>query len=109
MTHWLAYALVALAAGLNAVMDRVENENFSSSIFRSLNPKWWYKRESDDHVKLVMGYRPDCWHISKSLMIICWAFALAFPPPHPWWVVVGGCGVAWNLTFNVCYNKLFAK
>lgn len=110
MIHWLAYALVALAAVFDAVCDRLENAPaYNKSIFRLWDPQFWLKEISWQFAKKIGAYKIDGWHLAKSAWVTCFAFAVAFPPPHPWWVVVGGCGVVWNLTFNVCYNKLFKK
>lgn len=104
----IAYLFVALAAILNAFMDKVENEHFHSSIFKKWNQKFWYKRESWKYAKMIGGYRLDAWHLAKSLMIICFAFAIGFMDMTHWWAVkfvtVGGI---WIVVFNLFYNKLF--
>lgn len=89
-------------------MDTVENEKFYSSIFRDLNPKWWYKRESWKYVPILpfTGYRPDAWHIAKSLMIICLMAAVVtytVMVSQVLDILIGGA--AWNLSFNVLYGR----
>lgn len=104
----LPYIFIALAAFFNAVMDAVENENFFESIFKNLPQRFWYKRESWKYTKKVFGYRFDAWHISKSLMVICWVLALVFiAPGKPWWVTLPTAGIVWNCWFYVFYNLLF--
>lgn len=46
MLIFLTYILFSISAILNAFMDIIENENFHSSVFKNLNQKFWYKRES---------------------------------------------------------------
>ena len=96
-----------IAAVLNALMDRVENENFSSSVFRGLNPKWWYKRESWKYAKRVFGWKYDSWHVAKSSMIISLAFAIVLYKPVFGVMDVLIIGAIWNGTFNIFYNRIF--
>jgi hypothetical protein len=100
---------VFIAAVLNALMDRVENENFSSSVFKNLNQKFWYKRESWKYAKKVFGWKFDAWHVAKSLMIISLAFAIVLYTPIFWVVDVMIIGAIWNGTFNIFYNRIFKK
>lgn len=104
----IAYLFVALAAMFNAVMDRVEYPAaFNQSIFKKKNPNFWLKTESWQHAKKIFAYKFDCWHIAKSLMLFCFAFAIAFMDMSHWWVVkfitVGGI---WIVVFNVFYNRI---
>jgi hypothetical protein len=103
----IAYIFIALAAFFNAVMDAVENENYFESIFKNLNQRFWYKRESWKYNKKIFGYRLDAWHISKSLMVICWVLALVTINCKHWWVVLPMAGIVWNCWFFVFYNLLF--
>jgi hypothetical protein len=100
---------VFIAAVLNALMDRVENENFSSSVFKGFNPKWWYKRESWKYAKKVFGWKYDAWHVAKSMMVISLAFAVVFYKPilGVWDVLL--IGSVWNVTFNLFYHRIFKK
>lgn len=126
--------LWGIAPIFNAIMDIVENENFSSSIFYR-NPhnykdnfgvkderwnNWWYKRESDDHVKIVIfGYRPDAWHLSKSIMIILVILSGVFEvyiegPAITYFksMWINGAievvirGLWWNAMFSLFYNVI---
>ena len=98
-----------IAAVLNALMDRVENENFSSSVFRGLNPKWWYKRESWKYAKRVFGWKFDAWHVAKSLMIISLAFGIVLYRPILGILDVLIIGAIWIGTFNIFYKRIFKK
>lgn len=100
----LTYLFIFLAAICNALMDRVENENFYVSVFKGLNPKFWYKRESWKGSVKIFNFHVDAWHIAKSLMIIC--FAAAISKSFIEFCIIG---VIWNLTFNLFYNKIFKK
>jgi hypothetical protein len=103
---------IFLAAFFNAVMDAVENENYFESIFKNLPKQFWYKRESWKYVKKILGYRPDAWHLSKSLMVICFAGAvISFDMPVAKWqdaALYAICiGVIWNVAFWLFYNVIF--
>lgn len=110
---------IFLAAFFNACMDAFENENFFESIFKNLNRKFWYKRESWKYAKKVFGYRFDSWHIAKTCMVLCLAGAIVAA------IFVGLCGVIafvnlfgilqifailgviWNGTFILFYHVIF--
>lgn len=105
---WLLF--IALAAMLNALMDRVENENFSASVFRNLNPKFWYKRESWKWAKQIGGYRLDAWHLAKSAMLVLLiTAAVAYSKVINWYIDVVVAGGVWILVFNLFYNKIFHR
>ena len=104
----ISYGFIVLAAIFNAFMDIVEAETFSKSIFSHWNPKFWYKRESWKHAKKIFSYPIDGWHLSKSLMIICWAAAvITMDLQHDWWVKLLTIGALWNGTFYLFYDRLF--
>ncbi len=101
-----------LAAICSAVMDLLENENFSSSVFHKLNPKWWYKRESDDHANFIpfTKYRIDGWHLFKSQLVVYATIAIvAYATIINWWVDVLIYGAVWNLVFSLFYHKLLRR
>lgn len=104
--------LIFLAAFFNAVMDAVENENYYESIFKKLPVQFWYKRESWKYVKKIFGYRPDAWHLAKTLMLFCFAGAvIAFDLPVNKWhdvtFYIATLGIIWNVTFWLFYHKIF--
>ena len=90
-------------------MDRVENENFYTSVFKNLNEKFWYKRESWKHAKKIFGWKLDAWHIAKSLMIISLCLAVVFYVPVLGTFDIMLFGIVWNGTFNLFYNKIYAN
>jgi hypothetical protein len=96
--------LIVVAALCNAVMDIVENENFSSSRFANREPRFWYKRESWKWATRIGGYKIDAWHISKSLMLVL----LLIKPGYiiNWWADLLILGVVWNVSFNIFYKFL---
>lgn len=97
-----------LAAFFNACMDAFENENFYESIFKGLNPKFWYKRESWKFARKVGGYRMDAWHISKSAMI--WSLVLAivnYRVVINTYIDFAALGLLWNVVFVFFYHKIF--
>lgn len=107
------YIFIFLAAFFNSVMDAVENKpNFDESIFRKLPRQFWLKEESWKYVKKILGYRPDAWHLSKTLMVICFALAVIFfdMPVMKWqdvelYLVL--IGIIWNGAFWLFYNLIF--
>lgn len=106
----LSCFFIVSAAICNAIMDRVENlTSFQRSIFSTLNPKWWCKEVSWEYVGFLpyTKYRPDAWHLSKSLMIIflC-SSVISYTPAVNGFISLLLFGLLWNLTFNLFYNKL---
>lgn len=99
---------IAIAAACNAVMDRTENAPaFNKSVFNHFDVKFWLKEVSWQYAPKIFGWRYDCWHVAKSLMVcfICLTVCLYSP-------ILGGVfdfllfGAVWNLTFNLFYNKI---
>ena len=105
----LSLLFIALAAILNSMMDTIENERFGKSIFYKLDERFWYKRVSWKYCMKFGSYPIDAWHLSKSLMIICFALAVAFAPGWWWgWTVISS-GIVWNVIFNLFYNDIWTK
>lgn len=103
---------LVLACFFNAVMDACENENIGESIFKNLPKQFWSKRESWKYTKKIFGYRLDAWHLSKSLMIICFILAgIFFDLPVEKWRDVALylvlAGLVWNGGFWLFYHKIF--
>lgn len=92
-----------LAAICNALMDTLEH-HFDVSIFRNLNPKFWNPNVSWQYAYIIpfTKYKVDAWHLAKSLMIICLAFACA----NTWYMFII-LGIIWNSVFNIFYNRIF--
>ena len=106
LTFWV------LAAVCNAVMDLLENENFSSSDFHKLNPRWWYKRESWKYAKFLplTKYRLDGWHLFKSVMIIFICLSIVYYTQiigNLWDILI--YGAVWNTVFSLFYHKIFRR
>lgn len=126
----ISLLLVALAAICNALMDTI-SFHYKQSIFTKFNPQWWdplisWKNKYidwDNDVRmerqLFIGnlfsikyptFLTDAWHFFKSLMIVLLGFAIVlYVPVVNIYVDIILVGLAWNLTFNVFYNKLFKK
>ena len=126
----ISLLLVALAAICNAVMD-VISFHYKQSIFTKYNPQWWNPAISwknkyidwDNDVRMekviYIGnlfsikyptFLTDAWHFFKSLMIVLLGFAIVFyNPVVNIYVDIILVGLAWNLIFNVFYNKIFKK
>lgn len=104
--------LLLLASFFNAVMDAVENENVSESIFKNLPKQFWHKRESWKYAPKLFGYKFDAWHIAKSCMILCFVFAvILFDLPvekwQDWALYIAVAGIIWNGGFWLFYHRLF--
>jgi hypothetical protein len=100
--------LIALAAIFNAVMDAVENENFTRSIFKNLPERFWYKRESWATARKIGGYKLDAWHLAKSAVVICFCLAIVLYQPLTIWPVDFIIfGLIWNIFFNLFYSDIF--
>jgi len=126
----ISLLLVALAAICNAVMD-VISFHYKQSIFTKYNPQWWnpaisWKNEYIDwdndvrteKVIFILNlfsikyptFLTDAWHFFKSLMIVLLGFAIVlYNPVVNIYVDIILVGLAWNLIFNVFYNKIFKK
>lgn len=100
--------LLALSAICKAISDTLQH-HYYESVFRNKNEKWWNPSVSYKYVKLLplTKYRPDAWHLCNSGMIIFFITAAILHDPilsWYWELLIGG--VAWNLVFNLFYNKL---
>jgi hypothetical protein len=119
----IAILLFAIAGILNAFADTIETEiSFRASIFKKLNPKFWCKAVSANHVPFIpfTKYRPDAWHIAKSLWIISLAGAAVSSMYFPIFTFLNSdswnafislviLGIAWNVPFSLFYNRVFSK
>lgn len=105
----ISSVFIILAAICNAVMDRIENENFFKSVFSNKNETFWYKRESWKFAKKVFGYKIDAWHLFKSAMIVSLCLSIVFYIPIFGIIDFVLFGALWNLTFNVFYNRILNK
>ncbi len=133
----ISLLLVVLAAICNAVMDTI-SFHYKISIFTKFNPQWWnpaisWKNKYVDYSKFAEytgkvsklekrifilnlfsikypTFLTDAWHFFKSLMIVLLGFAIVlYVPVVNIYVDIILVGFAWNLTFNVFYNKIFKK
>jgi len=104
----LSLLFFAIAAVCNAVMDRTENAPaFNKSVFNHFDVKFWLKEVSWQYATKVLGWKADCWHIAKSFLVIFIVISIMTYSP-----ILGGVfdfiifWIAWNLVFNLFYNKL---
>jgi hypothetical protein len=117
---WIVFVIAA--AICNSIMDIVENENFSNSKLATYNPRFWYKRVSWLYARKIAGYKIDAWHLFKSAMIILLCGAaisyhylplfrcdMLWNSRRAWLADVLIFGLAWNLPFNLFYNKILRK
>lgn len=109
----LALVFMILAGILNAFMDTIEEGRFGRSVFKDLDPKFWYKWQSWKYAKRIGNYPIDAWHIAKSLWWCCvpaTAIAYYFTGPMFNWILdFPVMGFTAMVTFNLFYNHIFRK
>lgn len=110
----IALLFFFLAAVFNAFMDSIDEGHFSNSIFRNLDQKFWYRRESWKYAKKILNYPIDAWHLAKSSMWSCVSFgAIVYYKTGPiflhWPLDFVTIGLVIMLTFNTFYNHIFKK
>lgn len=98
MIEPVSILFLCLAVVCNAIMDIVENENFFISIFKNLNQKFWYKRESWKYARKVFNTKLDAWHIFKFFMVLF--ICLSISPTLNGLIY----GLIWNVVFEVTYR-----
>ncbi len=96
---------VFISAVLSSIADILENENFFTSRFKNLNPKFWYKRESWKYAKKIFNYTFDGWHITKSLMVVSFLTIpfIYIPLMSPLWDFIIA-GVVFSFTMEYSYR-----
>lgn len=101
--------LILLAAICKAVADTLYH-HYDTSVFASLNPKFWNPVVSCNYVKFLpfTKYRPDAWHIANSAMIVSFITAAVVRDSvfHSWLINLVMLGVVFNLVFGVFYDKI---
>lgn len=101
----LSCILIFLAAMFNAVMDKTKDTiQYESSIFYKLgwNPKFWNDEAWKGKYLPLTEYKANAWHISKSLMLICFLILISDN-------ILQFCvyGTIWILVFNEFYDNIF--
>jgi hypothetical protein len=99
---------IALAGFFKAVSDTLDH-HFGRSVFRFKDPRFWNPEVSWKEANYLRftNYKIDAWHISNSLIIICFACALSLDRPHigfVWELIISG--ICYNFSFNIFYNKI---
>lgn len=117
-----------LAAACCAVMDTLQYHFYSSKIYYTLRKptqSYWWNPEFSWKNKYIDRYPPnglrkwlwfdvpftDGWHTFKSLMIvfICVSVATFEPLIDSPIINIIIYGTAWNVIFNLFYNKILIK
>lgn len=105
----LSLSLVIFASISNACYETLDR-HFFESVFKKLNPKFWYMYESWKYAKKIFGYKIDGWHLFKSAMIVALVFAIVlYKPIINWWADILIYGTTWNMTFGLFYSKLLRR
>lgn len=100
----IGLSLIIFAAICKAIADTIAHHK-GRSVFR--NSKFWANGG-----KFLAGtkYKLDGWHICNSLMIVAFVVtAVLHSPVLAWYWEILIAGIAFNLTFNLFYNKLLLK
>ena len=109
----ITYILIALAAIFKAIADTLD-DHFDTSVFKNLAWQWWDANRATTKKFWFTGYKFDAWHISNSLMIVC--FIIAASIHQPLHIKIGSFefkawgGVAiliYGLSFNVVSNLFY--
>lgn len=102
----LPYLFISIAAIFNAVMDTLWTK-FPTSVFKSLNPKWWNPNESWKHYPNFLGWvRLDAFHIFKAGMIGCISLSICFYEPVFGYYDIILIPCIWSINFELFYSKL---
>lgn len=127
----ISIIMIALAAMFNAAMD-VVSHHYPRSIFSKYDPEYFNPRISwmakyvdwKGGNKTIKMWPPtafsDFWHTAKTLMILSIVLAVVSASIEQYMFASGMMvlsilghvivlGVAWNLIFNLFYNRLFMK
>lgn len=129
--------LMVLAGMLNAVMDKLDF-NYSTSIFKNLNPLFWdmsiswknqweqpmvppynywyyfglYTPRYQEHYpysNTILVFTTDAWHLAKALMILCICLSIVFYQPMFGWAIDAFiCYCAFTVTFTYFYEKVLS-
>lgn len=101
-----AQIFITLAAFFKAVVNTLDH-HFDSSVFRKWNTPFWNPLHPDnDKVKMIFRYPLDGWHITNSLMIVCFIGAGLFNTWLVWYWELILMGLTFNGVFNLFYNKI---
>lgn len=101
--------IVMLAAVFNAVMSSIDNiPHFTLSLFSRLNKEFWSKEDSSAKALRGGGYKFDMWHISQSIMIICFSLVCKCNY-HFEWLDIVTFGFFYNMTFSLFYDIVLRR
>jgi hypothetical protein len=113
--YGLILILIILAAFFKAVSDTLK-DHYYISVFRLKDARFWNPNESYKYTGFLKiwfiktQYRADAWHISNSLMIISFCLAIVLHKPVlSWYYELIIAGIAFNVSFNLFYNKVLVK
>ena len=107
------YIWIGIAFFFLSIMETVSH-HFNGSIFAKIKNKFWYeffksdwKRKYTEILEKKKGLEYffaliDAYHVSKWLMIFCFAMAIGFD------YVIGFAAMQW-LIHKIFYTKLWAK
>ena len=108
MSWLLPILFLVLAALFKAVADTLQH-HYDTSVFKNKDVKWWNPTISWKYVKFLpyTKYRPDAWHLSNSLMIICFVLTAVFHNQYlSWWLELIMMGLIFNLAFILFYDEI---
>jgi len=114
----MSLLFVCIAAMCNAMMDTLSHHYYMFRWNDKTNNQWWNaniswsNKDNPKYNKFGVWFS-DAWHLFKSTMIVMLAAAICFGIPDgsifSWLLWFAACGIVWNLTFNLFYNRLLIK
>lgn len=112
----LTLLAVALAGVCNAIADTLAH-HFSTSVFKTLDPKFWDAAVSWQYATYLplTKYKIDAWHLFSSFEVCMWCMAVLLAGTRSDKyrslflfnvLLYIGLGGLYNLSFNLFYNTL---
>jgi hypothetical protein len=92
--------LIILAAICKAAVDTITHHPHTSKLWG----KFWDVKIGP--IVPYSRYRVNGWHLSNSLMIVCFIVAGVLPG-YKWYYDIPTLGIIFILVFNLFYNKIF--
>lgn len=107
MIWYLTLLLICLAGVFNAFADTLQH-HFDTSIFRNLPRKWFDPNLPIREAPVIFKYPVDAWHIAGSAEVVLFCVCVVFHRPQfDWYIELLSAGVAYIVSFNLFYNKIF--
>lgn len=116
----LYFLCIALASTCSAIIDTISYHYYTSIFTKYNKPEFWNPEVSwtTSYIKYTK-YKPDAWHLFKSLMIVlmCLSGVIGIVVGAKlgvlmfYWYIGGfiSSGLIWNVVFNILFNKILKR